>query len=71
MAGLESVPGARSQVRSDLFPPCLWGPPTPSAQALQAAPGPQSAGTVVITAVLSILLALVLTALLALLVYTW
>ncbi|XP_046523184.1 uroplakin-3b-like protein 1 isoform X1 [Equus quagga] len=40
------------------------------AQALQAAPGPQSAGTVVITAVLSILLALVLTALLALLVYT-
>ncbi|XP_070340504.1 uroplakin-3b-like protein 2 isoform X8 [Equus asinus] len=61
---------SETRLQQDLFPPCLWGPPTPSAQALQAAPGPQSAGTVVITAVLSILLALVLTALLALLVYT-
>ncbi|XP_059011265.1 uroplakin-3b-like protein 2 [Mustela lutreola] len=40
------------------------------AEALQAAPGPQSAGTVVIIAILSVLLAVLLTALLALLIYT-
>ncbi|XP_058425038.1 uroplakin-3b-like protein 1 [Diceros bicornis minor] len=40
------------------------------AQALQAAPGPQSTGTVVIITILSVLLAILLTALLALLIYT-
>nr|XP_035928318.1 uroplakin-3b-like protein 2 isoform X2 [Halichoerus grypus] len=40
------------------------------AEALQAAPGPQSAGAVVIIAILSVLLAVLLTALLALLIYT-
>ncbi|XP_057551348.1 uroplakin-3b-like protein 1 [Hippopotamus amphibius kiboko] len=40
------------------------------AEALQAAPGPQTAGTVVIIAVLSVLLAILLTALLTLLIYT-
>ncbi|XP_059754699.1 LOW QUALITY PROTEIN: uroplakin-3b-like protein 2 [Balaenoptera ricei] len=40
------------------------------AEALQAAPGPQSAGTVVIVAILSVLPAILLTALLTLLIYT-
>ncbi|XP_027468902.2 uroplakin-3b-like protein 2 [Zalophus californianus] len=40
------------------------------AEALQAAPGPQSAGTVVSIAILSVLLAVLLTALPALLIYT-
>ncbi|GAB5582780.1 uroplakin-3b-like protein 2 isoform X1 [Prionailurus iriomotensis] len=40
------------------------------AKALQAVPGPQSAGTVVIIAILSVLLAVLFTALLALLIYT-
>ncbi|KAF3813996.1 hypothetical protein GH733_018028 [Mirounga leonina] len=40
------------------------------AEALQAAPGPQSAGAVVIIAILSVLLAVLLTALLARLIYT-
>ncbi|XP_029076552.1 uroplakin-3b-like protein 1 [Monodon monoceros] len=40
------------------------------AEALQAAPGPHSAGTVVIVAILSVLLAVVLTTLLTLLIYT-
>lgn len=74
---LEAVPGPSSQVRSYLFPPCtacaacLWGPSCPSAEALQTTPGLQSAGTVVIIAILSVLLAVLLTALLGLLVYTW
>ncbi|XP_029805068.1 uroplakin-3b-like protein 1 isoform X2 [Suricata suricatta] len=40
------------------------------AKALQATPGPQSAGTVVIIAILSVLLAVLFTVLLALLIYT-
>uniref|UniRef100_A0A8C9BJM0 Uncharacterized protein n=1 Tax=Phocoena sinus TaxID=42100 RepID=A0A8C9BJM0_PHOSS len=40
------------------------------AEALQAAPGPHSAGTVVIVAILSVLLAVVLTTLLTPLIYT-
>ncbi|KAM5328516.1 uroplakin-3b-like protein 2 [Glossophaga mutica] len=40
------------------------------AEALQAAPGPQSAGTVVIITILSVLLTVLLAALLALLIYT-
>lgn len=62
-------------LRSDLFPPFSphlpVGPLTPSAEALQAAPGPQSAGAVVIVAIVSVLLAVVLTTLLTLLIYTW
>lgn len=38
---------------------------------LQAAPGPQTAGTVVIIAILSVLLAVLLAALLTLLIFTW
>ncbi|XP_016054551.1 PREDICTED: uroplakin-3b-like protein [Miniopterus natalensis] len=41
------------------------------AEALQATPGLQSTGTVVIIATLSVLLAVLLTTLLALLIYTW
>ncbi|XP_010852661.1 PREDICTED: uroplakin-3b-like protein [Bison bison bison] len=41
------------------------------AEVLQAAPGPQTAGTVVIIAILSVLLAVLLAALLALLIFTW
>lgn len=74
MVGLEAGPGPPAQVRS-LLPALLClpgGPPSrPSAEALQAAPGPQSAGAVVIIAILSVLLAVLLTALLALLIYTW
>ncbi|XP_006155713.2 LOW QUALITY PROTEIN: uroplakin-3b-like protein 1 [Tupaia chinensis] len=40
------------------------------AQALRAAPGPQSAGTVVIIAILSVLLAVLLVSLLSVLIYT-
>lgn len=62
-------------LRSDLFPPFSphlpVGPLTPSAEALQAAPRPQSAGAVVIVAILSVLLAVVLTTLVTLLIYTW
>lgn len=50
---------------------CLWGPLVPSAEAPQAAPGLRSAGTVVLIATLSVLLAVLLTTLLALLIYTW
>ncbi|ELW56444.1 Uroplakin-3b-like protein [Tupaia chinensis] len=42
----------------------------PTAQALRAAPGPQSAGTVVIIAILSVLLAVLLVSLLSVLIYT-
>nr|XP_042095978.1 uroplakin-3b-like protein 2 isoform X2 [Ovis aries] len=41
------------------------------AEVLQAAPGPQTAGTVVIIAILSVLLAVLLAALLTLLIFTW
>nr|XP_005892879.1 PREDICTED: uroplakin-3b-like protein [Bos mutus] len=41
------------------------------AEVLQAAPGPQTAGIVVIIAILSVLLAVLLAALLALLIFTW
>ncbi|XP_061257968.1 uroplakin-3b-like protein 2 [Bos javanicus] len=41
------------------------------AEVLQAAPGPQTAGTVVIIAILSVLLAVLLAALLALLIFAW
>lgn len=55
-----------------LHPPHLWAPPpSPAAEALQATPGPRSAGALVIIAILSVLLAVILTALLALLIYTW
>ena len=54
-----------------LTPPACGAPLTPSAEALQAAPGPQSADTVVIVAIPSVLLAILLTALLTLLIYTW
>lgn len=55
-------------------PICLWHPPphlAPSAEVLQAAPGPQTAGTAVIIAILSVLLAILLAALLTLLIFTW
>lgn len=72
--GLFQVP----LLRSDLFPPFLpylpVAPPlhlAPSAEVLQAAPGPQTAGTAVIIAILSVLLAILLAALLTLLIFTW
>lgn len=47
-------------------------PLAPSAEVLQAAPGPQTAGTVVIIAILSVLLAVPFpAALLTLLIFTW
>ncbi|XP_029805067.1 uroplakin-3b-like protein 1 isoform X1 [Suricata suricatta] len=56
---------------SPLCPHAYLGNPShPSAKALQATPGPQSAGTVVIIAILSVLLAVLFTVLLALLIYT-
>lgn len=42
-----------------------------SAVALQATPGPQGAGAIVIIAILSVLLTVLLTALLTLIIYTW
>lgn len=52
-------------------PPAYLGNPShPSAKALQATPGPQSVGTVVIIGILSVLLAVLFTVL-ALLIYTW
>ncbi|KAI4531908.1 hypothetical protein MG293_018422 [Ovis ammon polii] len=62
------------QGRIFFLPSCptrLWHPLAPSAKVLQAAPGPQTAGTVVIIAILSVLLAVLLAALLTLLIFTW
>ena len=75
MVGLEAVPSPPSGSELSSLPPnppSAWGTPSNlSAKALQAVPGPQSAGTVVIIAILSVLLAVLFTALLALLIYTW
>ena len=60
--------------RISFLPSCpthLWHPLASSAEVLQAAPGPQTAGIVVIIAILSVLLAVLLAALLALLIFTW
>ncbi|XP_039705098.1 uroplakin-3b-like protein 2 isoform X7 [Pteropus medius] len=51
-------------------PAACGSPSRHSAVALQATPGPQGAGTVVIIAILSVLLTVLLTALLTLLIYT-
>ena len=75
--GLGAVPGPPSQVGSLSSLPALSAcgtpPPhlAPSAEVLQAAPGPQTAGTAVIIAILSVLLAILLAALLTLLIFTW
>lgn len=72
--GLGAVSGPPSQVRSLSSLPALPACGTrlvPSAEVLQAAPGPQTAGTVVIIAILSVLLAILLAALLTLLIFTW